>query len=248
LNGSQWSGLLKSTSVFVHVRLSRKQKAGELARKRDGASATGALDTGRLIEYADLSSDESDYEQNRMAVDLLRSRDRTVVRDYAYSDAAEATRQRRKDTGYVFNKPRSLANDDVLPPVSPRLKVFKRPTLNEASIWDHETALAAHHSRVAQKGPLRNIYQSGPAVSTWSVEDSADVRRLQGPKNNDDIVPPVDDTSEEYSGRKMPNSSSDNAVSIYGLFNEERYTSRSYESDDKRNNFPNVSFEPSRPP
>ena len=73
LNGNQWPDLLNATSVFVHVRISRKKDSSS-GSGLDDALAVEAPDETRLIEYAGLSSDESGDEGDRMALTIVQDR------------------------------------------------------------------------------------------------------------------------------------------------------------------------------
>jgi hypothetical protein len=188
LDGSEWPGLLNVSSTFVQVRLSRKKVDEKSARKHDDTLILEAPKTTRLIEYAGLSSDESDEERDKKALTLIQPRKSAMARETDYSEAAEATRQRLESAGYVVNKPKSLERDEDsgFGTKNAKGKVFKRPTPDEASVWDREMAPGMHSS---QGKLLGDIPDSDPVTSASRGKYLTGFRLLEAPPENDDTTP-----------------------------------------------------------
>jgi hypothetical protein len=74
LDGNRWPDLLNATSVLIEVRISRKKDPTKVNPINDGPLAVGAPKETRLIEYAGLSSDESDDEGNGMALTIYQDK------------------------------------------------------------------------------------------------------------------------------------------------------------------------------
>ncbi|KAF2803375.1 uncharacterized protein BDZ99DRAFT_526729 [Mytilinidion resinicola] len=137
LDDRQWPGLLRAArSVFVYVRLSRKQ--ADLPPPPLNVEAPAPT---RLIEYAGLSSDESKDDRDRMTVAVAQvGRGGTVPiaagHDTDLARNVEETKERLQSQGYVVNNVKSLERNIEKP------RVFLRPSKAESSRLEYSEATA----------------------------------------------------------------------------------------------------------
>jgi len=164
-----------------------------------------------------------------------------------YSRAAEVTRKRLDDAGYVVNRPSSLERAVDSIPSGETPKIFRRPTQEEASRWDRKTALVLHSSAIQQSGAMRGIPESPTTVSDKSERVLADDHGSETTVDDEDIYRTQRGEMRGAFGG-VGGSRSNSAGSVGSDEEDGQASRRSSAHEDRRSNPSTVSFGHDRAP